>query len=107
MAYDENGDPVVLFEYDPSQTVWQVGHQNYPLSATYFDLLSKSWFPYTYKYENCGREKDNDDHKSQALPTSTASAKKTNPMMLLKRNPSKSIKEQVKELRLQLNNIKK
>jgi hypothetical protein len=103
VVYDENGDPVVLYDFDPLQTIWQRGHQGYPRSATYFDLISGTWFPpYTFEYENCGGR--NDDNDSQiAQPSSTASGK-INPMMLLKHHPSKSIKEQMREIRNQLKN---
>jgi hypothetical protein len=102
VAYDENGDPIVLFEYDPSKTVWQAGPHNYPASATYFDLLGAGWFPYRFEFENCGRGRDNDHSNSQiAAPLTASGARKINPMMLLKRNPAKSMKEQVKEFRQQ------
>lgn len=99
-VYDENGDPIVLFDYDPSQTIWQAGHQNYPLSATYYDLISETWIPYIFEYDNCGPGNNNSNARI-AQPPSTTSSRKINPMMLLKRNPSKSIKEQAIELRRQ------
>ena len=107
VAYDENGNPIVLFEYDPSKTVWERGPHDYAGSVTYFDLLSGGWFPYPFQFENCGDGKGNDYSNSQiAISTSASGKGKINPMMLLKRNPAKSMQEQVKEFRQQLKNIK-
>ena len=96
--YDENGDPIVLFDYDPLQTIWQPGHQNYPLSATYYDLITEDWFPYNFEYENCAPGNVNSNSRA-AQPSITTGARKINPTMLLKRHPSKSIKEQAIEWR--------
>lgn len=107
VIYDEFGNTTVSFDYDPSRTIWQVGHQNYPLSTTYFDLISQGWFPYTFEYENC--EPGNSNRNSQiAQPSSLSSSAtgKVNPMNLLKFHPSKSIKEQAQELRNQMKNLK-
>ena len=99
--YDENGDPIVLFDYDPSQTIWQGGFQNYPLSANYFDLISNDWVPYTFEYENCGPGNVNRSSRT-VQPSSVTNTEKINPMMLMKYHPSKSIKEQARDLRRQL-----
>lgn len=101
--YDENANPIVLFDYDPSQTIWQGGFQNYPLSANYFDLISGDWVPYSFEYENCGPGNVTGNSQT-ARPSSAKASRKINPMMLMKYNPSKSIKEQVREIRRQLKN---
>jgi hypothetical protein len=103
VGYDENGNPFTTFEYDASKTVWQAGHQNYPASATYYDLLSADWYPYKFEFENCG---PHNNCNSSITPPSSLSARKINPLTLLQRNPAKSFKEQVKEFRQQLKNIK-
>ncbi|MEO6251687.1 MAG: hypothetical protein ABIO79_00150 [Ferruginibacter sp.] len=100
IIYDENGDPFVLSDYDPLQTTWQVGHQNYPLSTNFFDLVSQEWFSTTFEYENC--EPGNVSGNSPVTKPSLTATGKINRMMLLKRNSSKSIKEQAKEIRRQL-----
>ncbi len=99
-VYDENGDPIVVFDYDPAQTFWQLGQQNYPLSVTFYDLISEQWFPLTFEYENCIPGNNNSNARITQAP-STTSSRKINPVMLLKRSPSKSIKEQAMELRRQ------
>ena len=101
IIYDENGDPFVLHDFDPSRTIWQRGQQNYPKSATYFDRESHGWFPYTFEYENCGKGHDHDDSQITA-PPAAVSTRKINPMMLMKYHPSKSIKDRVREIRKQL-----
>jgi hypothetical protein len=101
IIYDENGDPIVLFDYDPLQTIWQAGHQNYPLSSTYYDLISETWVPYIFEYENCGSGNVNNNSR-KAQPSSVKNSRKINPVMLIKYNPSKSIKEQARDLRRQL-----
>lgn len=107
LAYDESGNPMVVFDYDPSKTIWQAGPHNYPASVNYFDLLSGGWFPYPFQFENCGDDRGNDYNNTQTAVSPTApGAGKINPMMLLRRNPAKSMKEQVKEFRQQLKNIK-
>ena len=106
IAYDESGNPIVQFEYDPSKTVWQGGPHDYTSSVTYFDVLSGNPYPYPFKYDNCGDDNGNDNSNSQisALPTVSGNGK-TNSMMLLIHNPSKSVKEQVKEFRQQVKKI--
>ena len=107
-AYDENGNPYLTIEFDPSKTVWQAGPRNYPSSVTCFDLLSAGWFTTPYEFENCGEGRDNNWSNSQiTVPATASGARKMNPMMLLKRDPSKSMKQQVQEFRQQLNNFKK
>jgi len=110
VAYDENGDPIAIFDYDPSKTEWHGGPHNYPALANYFDKISGGWFPYRYEFENCGRGEDDKDRNSQiSAPTTTISgSRKINSLIssLLIRDPSKSMKEQVKEFRQQMKNIK-
>ena len=108
IIFDENGNPVVLFDYDPSQTIWQRGNQNYPLSATYYNLVNETWGSYVFEYENCGRRGGNDDYNTQAAHSSSSTAsRKTNRMMLLKHHSSKTIKEQMREIRKQLIEMKR
>lgn len=100
VAYDENGNPEVLYEYDPQQAVWQGGPQHYPLALNNFDLISATWVLQTFEYENCGSSVDNSNSNSRIAQPGTAIGKtKINQLLLLHRNPLKSIKEQVKEWR--------
>ena len=107
IAYDETGNPIAQFEYDPSKTVWQEGSHDYPTSVTYYDLLSGGSFPYPFEFDNCDGV-HNGNGKSQITTSSVTSNKgKINLMTLLKHDPSKSMKEQVKEFREQLKNMVK
>ena len=74
VAYDENGELVVLFEYNPSKTIWNTGHQNYTLSATYFDILGKTSLPNIFAYETCGPE-NNNSNLGKTPPSSPGGAK--------------------------------
>ncbi len=104
-VYDENGDQLFLFEYDPAQTIWQAGHQNHLLSATYFDLLSGTSWPYTYEYENCGPAVP--QHiVDRAHRPSVPSIGYLNLSTLLTRSAGKPLKLQVAEWRRQLKNTK-
>jgi uncharacterized protein YxeA len=100
VAYDEDGNPTVLYNYDPRRTTYQHASHNYPSSGTFFDLVTNGWASQTFQYENCGRG-GNDDHSDlqRGTPPTAPNANRINPMMLLKRNPAKSMKEQVKEFR--------
>ena len=51
--YDENGNIEVYYEQDPTQTVWQVGKQHFPLHADYFNLNTELPVTNTFQYENC------------------------------------------------------
>lgn len=106
LAYDDAGKPIVTFEYDPSKTVWQAGSHSYPASATYFDILSSGSYPYPFEYDNCDGIHNNNGKLQVAAPSVESHAGKINVMKLLMRNPAKSLKNQIQELRLQLKNIK-
>ncbi len=51
--YDEQENPYVDYEQDPERTVWQTGHQNYPLLVNYVDKLSQLPITNSFEYENC------------------------------------------------------
>jgi hypothetical protein len=107
VAYDENGNPTVLYDYDRRRTTYQPASQNYPASGTFFDLVTNDWTSQTFQYENCGRGRDDDHRDSQTdTPPTVSDASRINSMMFLKRNPAKSMKEQVKEFMQQMKNIK-
>jgi len=107
LGFDEYGNAVEIFDYDPSQTKWQADQQNHAVSADYYDLLSGGWFTYNYEFENCNVAMENNAGNSQVNTSSNVHVVgKINPMMLLLRNPAKSMKEQVMEFRQQIKNIK-
>ncbi len=99
VLYDENGVPSVLYDYDPQQTNWEAGPQSYPASATHFDLISESWNPYTFEYENCG---SNINCRPQQIPAGSIGKMTRNTVFnLIKRQPGKNLQQQVKEVRRQ------
>jgi hypothetical protein len=98
VLYDENGGEEVLFDYDPAQSTWEMGHQNYPLSITYFDRISNSSSLYTFEYENCAPGNNSVSRSASSAGLKSAPGK-LNPLGVLKRGSSKSIKQQINELR--------
>ncbi len=108
VIYDTDGTPFVFNDYDPAQTVIQTSSNNLPISATYYDMISETELTITLGYDNCGSDNGN-VHKNSATvtPPATSGASRINPMMLLRPNPAKSMKEQLKEIRQQLKNNKK
>ncbi len=60
--YDENGNPVILYDQDPLKTVWQGGPQNLPLQADYVDKLSGGAIINAFEYENCPGCKSRDNN---------------------------------------------
>jgi hypothetical protein len=46
----------VIYELDPSQTVFQFGQQNYLTEANNFDVVSNSPIDYSFEYQNCESE---------------------------------------------------
>jgi hypothetical protein len=99
--YDDNGEELVQFDYDASQTTWEIGHQDYPLSTTYFDQISNSSALYIFEYENCAPGNNITSRSTPAKVIKSAPGK-FNPLGLVKRGVSKSVKEQVDELRMLL-----
>jgi hypothetical protein len=60
------------------------------------------WFPFRYEFENCGSGRDHEESNSKIVaPPIASGAGKINPMMLLRRNAAKSMKQQVMEFRHQ------
>jgi hypothetical protein len=55
--YDNNSEPVILYEQDPAKTVWQIGKQHYPLQANYSLKGSDDFVLNTFSYENCDSNK--------------------------------------------------
>jgi hypothetical protein len=105
IIYDFDGSPLVMFDYDPAKTTWEVGGQNYALSNDCYDPLSNGWYNYSFEYENCG----SDNGPSQSISTlniNNTNLKKGSLMNLLRRNPTMTVKEQFTKLREQMRSIK-
>ncbi|CAN5554866.1 hypothetical protein BH10BAC2_BH10BAC2_40880 [soil metagenome] len=100
-AYD-NGVPIVLWDYDPVQTVIQSGFQNYPSLITYYDRISSSYLTYGFEYQNCGLE----DIIAPGIANSSASplikeSSKVKKMPPLKMGPPELIKKQIEKMKRQ------
>jgi len=75
----ENGNPIVISEDDPAQTVIHTGQGDYTTYAKYFDIPSESSYEMTFNYSNCNGG-DNDDKSEVFLANSV---KQNRPMPLL------------------------
>ena len=81
IEYDENGDPIVIYDYDAQQLPWQTTLQNYPTEAVYHDAVTNDLVTYTMQYENCG---PGNESPSRIAPlTSTVNKVKSEKMQLL------------------------
>ncbi len=100
ISYDENGEnPVVLLDQDPSKSVVTFSRHNYVTGTDFFDNLSQTWVHFRFAYENCGGDDGIDIAKStQKLPFAN---NKISPLRFLKIGSTKSMKEQLRELRTQ------
>ena len=52
-AVYDNGIPILLNDYDPTQTTINTGNHNYPFTADYFDPVNQYDIHLTCEYENC------------------------------------------------------
>ncbi len=52
----ENGNPVVVLDTDPAQTVMEFGFRNYLSSVTYYDRVSETFMTRNFEYQNCGTQ---------------------------------------------------
>ena len=102
--YEEDGTPVVMFDYDPRKTIWQVSSHNYARSVDCYDKLSGDWFNYSFEFENCGS--DHSGSQTHKSATDHSSLKNQGIIDMLRRNPKLPVKEQFRQLRNQLRNIK-
>ncbi len=100
MLYDEFGTASVYYDFDPVQTLWQTANYGNLEKVNYVDRQTATHFSVSFEYENCRDGGGNNN--SNATSPSYKGRNKLNPMTLLQRNPSKSIKRQVKELRQSL-----
>lgn len=68
VIYD-NGNPIVVNEDDPAQTVIHTGQGNYTTYAKYYDIPSESFYEMTFNYSNCNGG-DNEE-SSKVLPATS------------------------------------
>jgi hypothetical protein len=50
----ENGNPVVMLDTDPAQTVMELGFRHYLSSVTYYDRVRETFMTRNFEYQNCG-----------------------------------------------------
>ncbi len=104
IIYDDQGNPVVALDQDPHQTVVGVGHENYVTTSNYFDVISQSWSHFVFNYGNCGPDDNNAIVSMPKSSSTTTNNNRFNFSKLLIHGSAKSIKEQIKELRKQIQN---
>src|SRR5688572_5791795 len=97
ISINDGGAPLVVYELDPLQTVFQFGSQNYLAEANHFDIVSNSAIDYSFEYQNCGPANNNPARMSGSQ--SQASTKKSGRPVLLKMGSSELISKQLKERR--------
>ena len=68
VIYD-NGNPIVVNEDDPAQTVIHTGQGNYATYAKYYDIPSESFYEMTFNYSNCNGG-DNEENRKVMPATS-------------------------------------
>lgn len=100
----ENGNPIVVNEDDPAQTVIHTGQGNYTTYAKYFDIPSASFYEMTFNYSNCNGG-DNEE-SSKVMPAT--SVKQSRPMPVLASlkkilgTPSKNMKQELTDFKKQI-----
>ena len=99
VIYD-NGTPTVLYNYDPSKTVMQTGDNNFPVTASYYDKITKHTDYYAFNYDNCNGISDKANSGNMQTPANMITNKTAGQIrpMLFKGSP-KSIKEQIQKLK--------
>jgi hypothetical protein len=101
IMYD-NGNPIVVNEDDPAQTVIHTGQGNYTTYAKYFDIPSASFYEMTFNYSNCNG--GDDEETSKVMPA--ISVKQNRPMPLLA-SLKKILGTHSKNMKQELTDIKK
>ncbi len=100
MVYDEFGTASVYYDHDPAQTQWHTANNVNLEFVDYVDRQSGIHSSVGFEFENC--KDGGGNKKSPATYPSFKGKSKPNPMTLLQRNPSRSMKERVKEFRQSL-----
>ncbi len=67
VTFDEDGNPIVLYDYDPRKTSYQRAAQNYPSLGRFFDRVTNAWTSQAFQYENCGGDHGCDDANGNGI----------------------------------------
>lgn len=99
ISYDADGtNPVVLLDQDPFKTIARANEHNNITISDYFDKVTQTYVHFKFDYTNCGSgSRDNVESAFQSLPVYT---KKTNLIHFSRLGSSKSVKDQMKEIRM-------
>jgi hypothetical protein len=95
----ENGNPVVLLDTDPAQTVMEFGFRHYLSSVTYYDRVSETFMTRNFEYQNCGPQ--NNMRKKANGSSNFSTDKKVNrhgPMLIISHD---KMRKQIEKLRKQ------
>jgi hypothetical protein len=98
--FDEAGNAIVDSYQDPSKTIATVNAQNYVTTSDFYNVLSDDWVHFVFDYENCGSCGNCNTRSAAKLPAANTGSLKIRPFNLLIKGSAKSIKEQVKKLRM-------
>lgn len=99
VVYDETGAPTVSYDQDPAQTQWQFSTNRMLEYVGYVDGQTGTTLSVGFEYENCLENKGNAGTRAARADQS---GKRMSHRTLLQRSPSQSIKEKVREWRVQL-----
>lgn len=102
VIYD-NGNPIVVNEDDPAQTVIHTGQGHYATYAKYFDIPSESFYEMTFNYSDCNG--GNNVEGSKVIPATSVKQNRPAPAMASLKKilgmPSKNIKQQLIQFKQQ------
>ncbi|HYK44659.1 MAG TPA: hypothetical protein VEV83_05805 [Parafilimonas sp.] len=102
VVYDSDNNPFVIFDTDPAQTVMQPAHEDYLSSVNYYDKVNQTITTYTFTYQNCDGQTEQENLASQpSLPMPAVINKNYRQQMPLVFGSQEQIKEQINKLKIQ------
>jgi len=93
------GNPVVVLDTDPAQTVMEFGFRHYLSSVTYYDRVSETFMTRNFEYQNCGPQ--NNMPKKANGSSNFSTDEKVNrhgPMLIISHD---KMRKQIEKLRKQ------
>ena len=100
IMYDVSGNSYLVFDDDADKTVWQKNKQFYPVFVNYYDIISTATYINRFSYMNCtGGIEISSSLDNPATASTHKFTSGNNILNVLKRDPSKSLKQQVDEAR--------
>ena len=89
-TYYDNGNPFVVMDTDPAQTVMQSGFQNYLSSVTFFDNVSSSLMTRDFEYQHCGPAASFPTRTAGTSSQNAVATKRTNQRMTMLLGPAEN-----------------